>query len=260
VHDPAAQRRAGDSRTRYGPDVCLGPDALELPGFLALAEKLGGGMLYLRAVPFNPGSDDDQPADPPTHLVRHKGETGQVSVAFAANGLVHFWEQYAAWYLEWQELTDSDPSWGGAGMDEPNRLSDEECARLASELAAPVLADLEFRAAPRGEQNRLARNAIPPGTDSRVFWEAVREACERAQEMAKARYDQITPDRLGELAGEFVASTAYQQASSPAGRKKAAEQFLIAHADGFRPPAHVRDDLYMLAQRLARTAKGSRMF
>lgn len=76
----------------YGPEVCLGPDALELPGFLALASKLAGGVLYLRAVPFDPASGNDQPEDPPAHLLRHKGRIGQVSVAFAANGLVHFWE------------------------------------------------------------------------------------------------------------------------------------------------------------------------
>ena len=28
--------------------------------------------------------------DPPAHLLRQKGQTGQVSVAFAANGVVHF--------------------------------------------------------------------------------------------------------------------------------------------------------------------------
>ena len=37
-----------------GPEVCLGPDELDLPGFLELAVRLGGGVLYLRAVPFDP--------------------------------------------------------------------------------------------------------------------------------------------------------------------------------------------------------------
>lgn len=49
----------------YGPEVSLGPDALDLPGFLSLAGKLGS---YLRAVPFDPAADDDQApgADPNT--------------------------------------------------------------------------------------------------------------------------------------------------------------------------------------------------
>jgi hypothetical protein len=38
----------------WGPEVCLGPDTLDLPGFLSLAHKLGGGVLYLRAVPLRP--------------------------------------------------------------------------------------------------------------------------------------------------------------------------------------------------------------
>ena len=88
----------------YGPEVCLSPDALDLPGFLALAGKLGGGVLYLQAVPFDPGSDDDQPEDPPAQLVGHKGQTGQVSVAFAANGVLHFWEHRTAWYRSGRTL------------------------------------------------------------------------------------------------------------------------------------------------------------
>ena len=48
-----------------GPEVCLGPDELDLPGFLALAGRLGGGVVYLRVVPFDPASELDQPDDPP---------------------------------------------------------------------------------------------------------------------------------------------------------------------------------------------------
>jgi hypothetical protein len=43
-------------------------------------------MLYLLAIAFDSGSGYDQPEG----LVRHTGHIGQVSVAFAANGLVHF--------------------------------------------------------------------------------------------------------------------------------------------------------------------------
>lgn len=239
----------------YGPEVCLGSGALDLPGFLALAGRLGGGVLYLRAVPFDPGGDD-QPASPPAHLIGHKGHIGEVSVAFATNGLVHFWEHQAAWYQEWQELTDSQPSHQDSDLDddEPGRLSAGERARLASELAGTILADPRFRAAPRSDRQRLARLAIPKGTDSWAGWDAVREACDRAQEMAQAQYDQIT-GRLDDLAAELLASPEYQQASSSGARKQAAERFLIPHADGFCPPPLVRDELYARAQRLAKAAK-----
>ncbi|HEX9354889.1 MAG TPA: hypothetical protein VF933_13870 [Streptosporangiaceae bacterium] len=241
----------------YGPEVCLGPDALDLPGFLALAGRLGGGVLYLRAAPFDPGSDDDQPDSPPAHLLSHKGHVGQVGVAFAAGGLVHFWEHQAAWYQEWQELPGSQPSRRDSDQEDtdgPERLSAEERARLASELAGTILAGPRFRAAPRGDRQGLARLAIPEGTDRWVGWDAVREACDRAHEMAQAQYDQLT-GQLDDLAAELLASPEYQQASSSAARKHAAERFLIPRAAGFSPPTLMREELYARAQRLAKAAK-----
>jgi hypothetical protein len=35
----------------YGPEVCLGPAVLDLPGLLELAGQLGGRVLYLHAAP-----------------------------------------------------------------------------------------------------------------------------------------------------------------------------------------------------------------
>jgi hypothetical protein len=55
----------------YGPEVCLGLAVLDLPRFLDLPRQLGGGVLYLRATPFDPAAvDGDQPEDPPTHLLK----------------------------------------------------------------------------------------------------------------------------------------------------------------------------------------------
>ncbi len=244
----------------YGPEVCLGPEQLDLPGFLELAGKLGGGVLYLRAAPFDPGAGDgDQPTPLLEDLTSRKGQTGRVSVAFAANGVVHFWEHRTAWYLEWEELADGTVTGTGPGMEEAGgqeRLSQEERARLAGELAEAILADQQFRAAPRGDKQRIARQAIPKGTDQWAGWDAVREACDRAHQMTQAAYDQLE-DRLDELAAELLASPAYQRASSPAARKQAAERFLIPHADGFSPPTRVRDELYARAQRLAKGGPGS---
>jgi hypothetical protein len=242
----------------YGPEVCLGPEELDLPGFLDLAGKLGGGVLYLRAAPFDPASDEDQPDSPPERLVKCKGQTGQVSVAFAANGVVHFWEQSAAWYLEWQQLADRAPQ-RHVGMDEDDeewRREAEERARLETELADKMLADPEFRDASRDGRQLAARKVIPRGTGDGVFWGAFRQAVERAGQMTEERYGQLQ-DRMEDLAAELLASPAYQQASSPGVRKKVAERFLIPHADGFFPPPRFREELYARAQRLAKARRAS---
>jgi hypothetical protein len=240
----------------YGPEVCLGPAVLDLPGFLDLARELGGRVLYLHAAPFDPAAaDGDQPEDPPAHLLGHKGQTGQISVAFAAGGLVHFWEDRTAWFAEWEELADATvtrPSMDADDGTEP--LSPEERARLVTELADAILADPQFRGAPRGDKLRTARRLIPEGASKWVGWDAAREACERVNDMAQERYDQLE-DRLDDLAAELLASPAYQRASSPAARKQAAERFLIPHAGGFFPPALARDELYARAQKLAKAAR-----
>jgi hypothetical protein len=240
----------------YGPEVCLGPTVLDLPRFLNLARQLGGGVLYLHATPFDPAAvDGDQPEDPPSHLLRHKGQPGQISVAFAANGLVHFWEHHTAWFAEWEELASATVT--RPEMDEEDgteRLSPEERARLVTELAEAILADPQFRGVPRGEKLRTARRLIPEGTSKWVGWDAAREACERVNQTAQERYDQLE-DRLDDLAAELLATPAYQRASSPAARKQAAERFLAPHADGFFPPATTRDELYARAQKLAKAAR-----
>lgn len=117
-----------------------------------------------------------------------------------------------------------------------------------------MLADPQFRAASRGDRQRLARLALPPATDQWAGWDAVREACDRAQQMTEAAYGQLE-DRLDDLAAELLASPAWQQASSPAARKQAAGRFLIPRADGFSPPPLIRDELYARAQRLTKAAR-----
>jgi hypothetical protein len=244
-----------------GSEVNIRPDTLDLHGFLALAAKLGGGVLYSKARRFDPeGDDEDEVDDPPSHLLKRKGEIAQVSVAFAVNGLIHFWEQRAPWYDEWQALAASQSLLFSSrrGLDDeeqPERLSDEERARLAGELADKLLAMPEFRAAkPGGARQRFAKLAIPADTDRWVGWDATRDALDRAEQLAQAQYAQIT-ERLDDLAAELLASPAYQQASSPGARKQAAEQFLIPRADGFSPPAHIRDEMYARARDLAKAAK-----
>jgi len=168
------------------------------------------------------------------------------------NGLIHFWEQSAPWRTEWQHLCDAAPldryTPSHHTADEPERLSPDERAQQAAEVAERLLADPQFRAAkPGGARHRYARMALPDGTDNGVGWDAVRDAETQAELLTQAQYAQIT-SRLDDLAGELRADAGYQNASSPGARKQAAELFLLRRADGFAPPAIVRDELYAKAQ------------
>jgi hypothetical protein len=58
----------------YGPEVCLGPAVLDLPGLPELAVQLGGRVLYLPAAPFDRAAvDGDQPEDPACAPARAQG-------------------------------------------------------------------------------------------------------------------------------------------------------------------------------------------
>ncbi|MEU9888818.1 hypothetical protein [Sphaerisporangium sp. NPDC051011] len=218
--------------------------------------KLGDGVLYLRAAPFDPDDDEYEVDDPPEHLLKRKGQIGQVSVAFARTGIVHVWAHRADWYAEWQQLAEDEDSDDDFDLDEDGRrLSDEERERLTTELVETLLANPEFRAARAGVRQRTGSLAIPPDTPQGVEWQALRIACDRAEELAGAAYARITDDRLDELAAELLATPEYQRASAPATRRQLAERFLVSHADGFSGPAPIRDELYARAQNLAKAGK-----
>jgi hypothetical protein len=250
----------------YGPEVCLSSSELSLLGFLELAAKLCGGVLYLRATPFDPATADGPAESLPAHLTEHKGQTGQVSVAFAANGVLHFWDHATAWHLEWEELSEGTSPRRDSGLDEADeagRPSEEERARLVGELADAVLADPQFRAATSyGKRQRIARQSVPKDAEQwGAGWEVARAACERAQDMTEAIYGQLE-GRFDELAAGLLATPAWQQASSPPARRQAAGRFLIPLADGFVPPSSAREELYARARDLAKAARtsGSELF
>jgi hypothetical protein len=237
-----------------GPEVYLNPDTLELPAFLSLARKIGGCVLYLRSELFDPYADEDHTHELPAHLVRHVGQVGQVSVAFMANGLVHFWQQSATWYLDWQHLVkESSGHRGPTIRDEDDQLSPEERERSEAELIDRLLADPEFRAARAGARQRIARLSVPPDANEWSFWAAIRTACERAEELAKVQYHHFG-QRLDDLAAELLADPEYRVTSSPAARKQLVDRFLIFRADGFSGPSYVRDELYARVQRLRRSS------
>ncbi|WP_091074680.1 hypothetical protein [Micromonospora nigra] len=247
----------------YGPEVSITPDVLGLPEFLDLAGKLGGGVLYLETERLDPGADVavDQV---PSHLMARRGQVGRVSVAFAVNGVVHFWEVTATWFEDWLTLEEQASTRVSLPREDEDghgdeRLSEEERDRLADELAQKLVAMPEFRAAKStgGARQRLASQLMPADTHRWVRWDAVREAVRQADELAAAAYEPVT-QRLGELAAELTTVAEYQQARTSGARKQVAEHFLLGKADGFSPPAMVRDELVARAQEAVKAAKSSR--
>lgn len=234
-----------------GPEVCLEPDVLDLPGFLTVAQQLGARALYLQSETFAP--DPDEVSDPPGRLLKHRGKPCHIEVAFVADGVVHFWEHTAPWYTEWKNLTDSQATTGDTDY-EPRWLSDTDRDRLTAPAVEALLAMPQFRAAkPGGARQRFAKSHLPADLDERVHWDAMRTACERADELSQQRYADID-ERYDDLARRLLADPAYQRARSVGARKQAAEHFLTNWADGFVPPSLIRDELYAQSQRLAKTA------
>jgi hypothetical protein len=232
-----------------GPEVCLEPDVLDLSGFLDLAHQLGARALYLQTETFRP--DPDEVSDPPARLLKHRGRPCRIEVAFAAGGVVHFWEHTAAWYTEWEDLADSQTATDDPD-DQPRWLNDADRERLATPAVEALLAMPQFRAAkPGGARQRFAKSHLPADLDEQVRWHATRTACDRADELTQQQYADIN-DRYDELAGQLLADQAYQRAGSVGARKQAAEQFLTAWADGFVPTSLIRDELYARGQRLAK--------
>jgi hypothetical protein len=190
-----------------GPEVCLEPTALDLPGFLTLAQKLGGRTLYLQIETFQP--EPAEVVDPPARLLKRKGQPCRIEVAFAAGGVVHLWEHTAAWYTEWQDLSGSQTF--GADLDDDGEppLGEAERERLAGQAAEALLAMPGFRAAKLGTRQRFAKSHLPAGTDQRIHWDAVRAACDRADELTQQQYADIE-EQYDELAAQLLATVAYR--------------------------------------------------
>ncbi|GLX06578.1 hypothetical protein [Microbispora sp. NBRC 16548] len=242
--------------TDLGSEVCLGPAELDLPAFLDIACKHGGGLLYLRANPFDPADDEHEVSEPPAHLARRKGQIGHLSVAFAANGIVHVWQDRAAWYTEWQQLANAQSSRKDYDEDdEDEQHTDQERAQLA-ELVDALLADPEFRAAKATARRRVGEAAMP-GETNRGWssWRIISAACDRAEELAGDKYRELYA-RIDELAPELAAEPEFQRSRTAPARKQVTERFLISHADGFSGPTYVREELCARAQQLVKAASG----
>jgi hypothetical protein len=243
----------------YGCDVRVGPDCMDLADFLALAAKIAGGIVYVQEHPFQPDLDLDGPLDTaPEHLLARRGQVAQVSVAFCVNGLPHFWEQRTAWYIEWQEFSAAavdDPvdDFDDLAL-EPPRADDPARAQARRELVDTLMAMPEFRAAKGATRQRVARIAAPDGTDQWSSWDAIRAACEQADQEAARVHAGLT-DRLDELAEALITTASWRLVTSPAARRQAAEQFLVTNGEGWAPSAVLRDELYARAKLLVRATR-----
>jgi hypothetical protein len=234
--------------------VLLNADVLDLPRFLELARKLGDGALYLHTEEF--GLD---PEDVPSHLARYKGQTCELQVAFASagHGLLHFWDHTAPWYREW---LDSEENRLLAEDGEDTLAAEQERTRLARQIAETVLADPDYRgAATPLARNHRAEQLMPEGTGREVRWDAAARAAEMARDQSTAAYNALW-DQVDELAADLLASPGWQKSASPAGHKKAAEQFLASRAGGYPAPAGLRDELYRRAQKILKNRGGSALF
>ncbi|MFJ1542309.1 hypothetical protein ACIODS_27600 [Micromonospora chalcea] len=240
-------------RGQGGPEVVLEPDDITLSDFLTLAGRMNAQALYLDSEDF--GVELDLQDDPPAHLLARRGQLYYVEVAFVAGGVVHYWEQTASWFREWEASVDANRAAGeGNDLDDgrPRWLSASESEELAAPAVEALLAMPAFRAEkPGGARFRFAQRHLPDGTDERVTHIAARTACDRADELTRQRYADID-DHYDQLAERVLADAAYQRAGSAAARKQAAERFLVRWADGWVPPAIARDELYARAQQLAK--------
>lgn len=233
----------------YGRSVILTGHELDLSGFLKLARKLGDGALYLDAYCFTEDPDTGEAEDIPAFLAGRTEHLADLRVAFASagHGMIHFWEAGACHEAP---LVDGDDV-PDELQNMPDMLDDEERERLAGALADDIVVDPEFRAATSANKWRRARLLVPEGTDRDIRCDGVRLAIERARVLAERNY-QAVKSHLTALAEEFLASPEWQESASSAGRRQAATQFLITRADGFFPPAVIRDELYARAQRLSK--------
>ncbi|MGC4939262.1 hypothetical protein [Kribbella sp. DT2] len=231
----------------FGPEVHISPDIMELEAFLQVAASAGGGLLYHQTTRFVP--DPAKLAEADAKFAQHTGELAAICVAFAANGLVHFWEKTTTWYAEWREMqAPVRASWSAGGDLDDSDDSDDE--GLDEALIEQILADPQFRASKLGP----ARQRFLRLTYGDQSWREHREASDRADELSREIYEPLRR-QLDSLASELVATDAYRSCGSAAGRKEAAELFLVSRADGFMPPVVVRDELAARAQRLAKTSQ-----
>jgi hypothetical protein len=226
-----------------GPQVRLGPDVMELAGFLDLAVRLGAGVVYSSKERFEP--EPDAPAEP----AGLAGQECELTVAFRADGgLTYYWEHAASWYAE---LLDSAEDEGYL----PRRSNDGERERLTAEAVAAMLADPEFRVATPGVRRRIACTHVPRDAGGSagdwVFLDAFNAAREQVEALAAEAYAEID-GRTGELAAELAESDGWREARMASGRRQATARFLAAHADGWFPPEPVRDEVYARAQELSR--------
>ena len=259
------------------PEVGLHDPPMDWDGFLELARQLGARALYVDTEHFYPDEYEEWELSP--LLLGFEGRVCRIEAAFVVGGVVHRREELVDWWGEWEgEKDDADlrpgvavvpaarlsevperptevPSW--LHQESAPRLSDAEIKRRGDRLVETLLAKPEFRAGRRADRVRIAEAALPDDADRRLLWGAGYRAADRSEEITKEKYASIG-DQYAALAADLLQDAGYRAAVSAGARKQAAERFLAAWADGWSPPALVRDELYAWSQRLAKAGGSHR--
>lgn len=236
-----------------GPEVRIGPTAMDLDGFLALAQQHGGNLLYGELERFSAEQEGADTAVSPDLAIR-EGQPVRVTAAFVANGVIHFWEELAPWY---KQLQDTAPTpgltpWRRPESNEPE-VDDEEQAKKRAEHADHLLTLPEFRAARgRGAKSRYARSVELDG--STLDWYAIDDALDRADQLVAAHEARLR-NELDTLAGQLITHRGFLEAQSAGGRKQVAGEFLQTCADGFYVAPWLRDELHHKAQALLKRSR-----
>ena len=242
--------------------VVLGIDDLTAEDFIKLAAAAGARILYVRAEPFDADTyldleffDDDsfvgavgwssggELARIREQSQHFNGRIGAVELGFAMNGVLHRWTATEEWHHQFTAMVGQVPEVErGGGFTLRDWTAQEQ---TAADRVADELSDLaSFRAASYTGRGGVAREEHPqiaawegdprlqPLAQATVF-----KAGYRVQEQAE-RAHRAMEENLPELAAQFAATAAWQNAGSARARREHARDFLTAQAGGY--PATTR--------------------
>jgi hypothetical protein len=238
--------------------VLLDDDDMSAADFCALASAADAKLLYLRAESFDAENEQEldieendrtepgekaraQLADLRRDAERFNGRIGQLEVAFAIGGVLHYWAAAAEWY---DNLMDRVAElFPGEGL-EVEHLSDAESQALVERLTGELAAMPAFRAASTAAQRQ--RVARAQNAEIAALYEdprpgyrmtavrALREATDIAEADAERIYREMESN-LPELAAELAATPQYGNAGTAGARKQRARDFLIENTGGYPP-------------------------
>jgi len=236
--------------------VLLDNDDLSAADFCGLAAAAKARLLYIQAGPFNAenqpefdvagegrneldGKVIDQLALLQQAAERFNGRIGQLALAFAVEGVLHYWTAAADWY---ENLMDRVAGLFPAEGLEPERLSDVDALALIQRLTGELVAIPAFRAAATTAQRQ--RIAGAQHAEISALYEdprpgyrtAASRAFRNAADITAAEAERIYGEmekNLPELAAELAATPQFRNAGTAGALKQRARDFLIEKAGGY---------------------------